>query len=160
MDIMGFAAEETGVERTLTHLRSQGRHLDPALTPELCSPSAHGTQVPARETRSRMGNKTIEMCQLEDRDSEAAGLEAPGKASWHMQASRERRRMSGHWPFSDKGHQAKFYTRLDTIFLLMSLSYYKRVCDPVAINAFIITSTKPSQGMAFSHVGCRVCRSM
>lgn len=44
------------------------------------------------------------------------------------------------------------------LFFLMSLSYYDRVCDPVAINPFIITSAKPSQGVAFSHVGCRVCR--
>lgn len=34
-----------------------------------------------------MGNRTMEVRQLEDKDSRAAGLEAPGKASWHMQAS-------------------------------------------------------------------------
>lgn len=63
-----------------------------------------------------------------------------------------------HWPFSDKGRQAKFYTGLGSLIFLMSLSYYNRVCDPVAINPFIIISAKSSQGVAFSHVGCRVCR--
>lgn len=69
-----------------------------------------------------MENRTIKACQLEDRDSRAAGLEAPGKASGHagLLASLRKETMSGSWPFSDKGHQVKFYTGLGTLFFNVS----------------------------------------